>query len=482
MANRLQHETSPYLRQHAENPVDWYPWGEEALSRARRDDRPILLSIGYSACHWCHVMAHESFEDPEIARRMNDWFVNVKVDREERPDLDQIYQGVVALLGRGGGWPLTVFLLPDLRPFFGGTYFPPEDRHGMVGFGRLLEGLHRSWTGERAEVEAQAREFQAGLEHLAALGLDAPPSAISAEDLVRAAEALERQVDRQHGGFGHAPKFPSPSSVQLLLRAFRRSRKEALRSAVALTLEKMARGGVYDQLGGGFHRYSVDERWLVPHFEKMLYDNAQLLALYAEAHQAGLEPGELWKRTVEETAEYVRREMTAPGGGFHAAQDADSEGEEGKFFAWTEAEVDARLPEEQARLLKLAFNVTREGSFEHGKSVLEARKDLAELAARFGRSEEETRRLLDEARAALFRAREERVRPGLDDKVLAGWNGLMIRGLAVAGRAFGRADWISLARGAADFVLARMWRGGRLWRWSAGQGRDRLGVKKSSSA
>jgi len=464
MANRLQHETSPYLRQHADNPVDWYPWGEEALSRARREDKPILLSVGYSACHWCHVMAHESFEDPEIARQMNDWFVNVKLDREERPDLDQVYQGVVQLLGRGGGWPLTVFLLPDLRPFFGGTYFPKTDRHGLPGFGRLLEALHRSFTGQRKEVEAQAGEFQAGLEHIAVYGLDAPPSALAAEDLVRAAERLESAVDREHGGFGHAPKFPNPSNVQMLLRGWRRSGKEALRSAVALTLEKMARGGVYDQLGGGFHRYSVDERWLVPHFEKMLYDNAQLLALYAEAHQAGLEPRALWKKTVEETAEYVRREMTAKEGGFYAAQDADSDGEEGKFFVWKEAEIDARLPAEQAALVKLAFNVTREGTFEHGASVLEAKKELPELAGRTGKSEEEVRKLLDEARATLFRAREERVKPGRDDKVLAGWNGLMVRGLSVAGRAFGRPEWVAMARGAADFVLEKMWSEGRLLR------------------
>ncbi|HVE83754.1 MAG TPA: thioredoxin domain-containing protein [Myxococcales bacterium] len=474
MTNRLQRETSPYLRQHADNPVDWYPWGEEALARARREDRPILLSVGYSACHWCHVMAHESFEDPEIARRMNEWFVNVKVDREERPDLDQIYQGVVALLGRGGGWPLTVFLLPDLRPFFGGTYFPKTDRYGIPGFGRLLEALHKSYAGQRQEVEAQAREFQAGLEHIAVHGLDAPPAALKAEDLVRAAERLERAVDRVHGGFGQAPKFPNPSNVQMLLRAWRRSGKEALKSAVEITLERMARGGVYDQLGGGFHRYSVDERWLVPHFEKMLYDNAQLLALYAEAHQAGLEPRALWKKTVEETAEYVRREMTSPEGGFYAAQDADSEGEEGKFFVWTEAEIDQRLSAEQAELLELAFNVTREGNFEHGGlNVLEAKKEMAELTARSRKSEEEVRRVLDEARAVLFRAREERVKPGRDDKVLAGWNGLMIRGLSVAGRVFGRADWIAMARGAADFLHAQMWREGRLLR-SFQEGRAKI--------
>ncbi|HEY8211733.1 MAG TPA: thioredoxin domain-containing protein [Myxococcaceae bacterium] len=472
MPNRLQHETSPYLRQHAENPVDWYPWGEEALARAKREDRPILLSVGYSACHWCHVMAHESFEDPETARRMNEWFVNIKLDREERPDLDQIYQGVVQLLGRGGGWPLTVFLLPDLRPFFGGTYFPKTDRYGMPGFGRLLEALHRSYVGQRKDVEAQASEFQHGLEHIAVYGLDAPPSAMVADDLVRAADRLEREVDRVHGGFGGAPKFPNPPNVQMLLRAWRRSGKDALRSAVAITLERMARGGVYDQLGGGFHRYSVDERWLVPHFEKMLYDNAQLLALYAEAHQAGLEPRALWKKTVEETAEYVRREMTSPEGGFYAAQDADSDGEEGKFFVWTEKEVDALLPAEQAVLVKLAFNVTSDGTFEHGASVLEAKKELPELAARTGKGEAEVRRLLDEARATLFRAREERVKPGRDDKVLAGWNGLMVRGLAVAGRVFGRPEWVALARGAADFVLAKMWSGGRLLRsYQEGQGK-----------
>jgi hypothetical protein len=463
--NRLQHETSPYLRQHADNPVDWYPWGEEALQRARAEDKPILLSVGYSACHWCHVMAHESFEDPEIARRMNDWFVNIKLDREERPDLDQIYQGVVALLGRGGGWPLTVFLMPDLRPFFGGTYFPREDRHGLPGFGRLLEALHAAWAGQRQELEAQARQFQDGLAHIAVHGLDATPGDLTERDLLRAADRLLGQVDRRWGGFGDAPKFPNPANVQALLRAHRRSGRPELLSAVTLTLERMARGGIYDQLGGGFHRYSVDERWLVPHFEKMLYDNAQLLTLYSEAHQA--QPRPLWRKVVEETVAYVAREMTAPGGGFFAAQDADSEGEEGKFFVWTPAEVDAVLsaaPLPRAELFKVAFNVTDVGNFEHGTTVLEAKKDLAELARRFSLTEAEVEGALDEARRALFAARERRVKPGLDDKVLAGWNGLMIRGLSHAARAFARPDWAAMAARAADFLLGAMWREGRLLR------------------
>ncbi|HLL54847.1 MAG TPA: thioredoxin domain-containing protein, partial [Myxococcaceae bacterium] len=460
--NRLAKESSPYLRQHANNPVDWYPWGDEALELSRRENKPILLSIGYSACHWCHVMAHESFEDPAIAKLMNEYFVNIKVDREERPDLDQLYQGVVLLMGKGGGWPLTVFLTPELKPFFGGTYFPPQDKFGMPGFPKLLEGLHGAWTNKRNDVQDQAQQFESGLQHLAAYGLDAAPSEIQLKDLLAAGQHLEREVDRVNGGFGASPKFPNPMNVAMLLRTYRRRGVASVLGAVRLTLDKMALGGIYDQLGGGFHRYSVDDHWLVPHFEKMLYDNAQLLHLYSEAYQ--LERRPLWKKVVEETVAYVRREMTSPQGGFYATQDADSEGEEGKFFVWKPAELDALLTPEQAELVKLHFGVTEEGNFEHQRTVLEVKVDVAELAKQKGRTPDEVRAVIDEARRKLFEAREQRVKPGRDDKLLTGWNGLMIRGLALASRAFGRSDWADLAKGAADFVLTQLWKGGRLYR------------------
>ncbi|HEY1089320.1 MAG TPA: thioredoxin domain-containing protein, partial [Archangium sp.] len=439
---RLAKEPSPYLRQHAENPVDWYPWGPEALERARKEDKPILLSIGYSACHWCHVMAHESFENPALAAVMNQHFINVKVDREERPDIDQLYQGVVQLMGKGGGWPLTIFMTPKREPFYGGTYFPPAPRHGLPAFGSLLEGIGEAWVKERAELEHQASIFKEGLTEFAAYGLEAKGSAWTKEDLASAATKLSSVVDRVHGGFGKSgPKFPNPMNLAFLLRGWRRTGDEAMKNGALLTLEKMALGGVHDQLGGGFHRYSVDERWLVPHFEKMLYDTAQLIHLYAEAQQ--IEPRPLWRETVERAVDWVQREMTAGGGGFFSAQDADSEGEEGRFFVWTPEEIDALLPPEDAALLKRVYGVTEEGNFEHGATVLEVKDPSTD--PRFER-----------ARRVLFEARKKRIAPGLDDKILAGWNGLMIRGLAFASRVFDRPEWAQLAKRSADFVLEQM--------------------------
>ena len=439
MANRLAHESSPYLKQHEANPVDWYPWGDEALSRAKAEGKPILLSIGYSACHWCHVMAHESFEDEATAALMNAHFINVKVDREERPDVDQLYQGVVQLMGRGGGWPLTVFLTPDLRPFYGGTYFPPDNRHGLPAFSLLLQGLAEAFTNKRADVEEQAANFKAGLAQYCATGLDAKASTLEVKDIVESARLLAGIIDPVHGGFGkRGPKFPNPMNLALMLRGWRRSREQPVLDAVMLTLEKMARGGLYDQLGGGFSRYSVDERWAVPHFEKMLYDNAQLLHLYAEAQQ--IEPRPLWKKVVEETVEYLQREMVSPDGAFFAAQDADSEGEEGKFFAWTPQQLVEVLGEENVKKAAAHFGVEPGGNFEHGTSVL-CLKDLDDLGP---------------LRAQLFRARSKRVPPGRDDKVLAGWNGLMIRGLSYASRVFGRPEWAAMAVKAADFLLGKL--------------------------
>jgi uncharacterized protein len=461
--NRLAAESSPYLRQHAQNPVDWYPWGPEALERARSLDRPILLSVGYSACHWCHVMAHESFEDPVTAELMNAFFINIKIDREERPDLDQLYQGVVQLMGRGGGWPLTVFLTPDLRPFFAGTYFPPQDRHGLPGFPKLLRALDDAWKTERSQLLSQAERFTEGLGFLSAYGLDAPPSELTAEDLVRAARRLADEVDPEFGGFGGAPKFPNPMNVSLLLRAFRRTKDAKLLDAVTLTARRMAEGGLYDQLGGGFHRYSVDSRWLVPHFEKMLYDNAQLLNVYSELHQVA--PSPLWKKTVAETVAYVARELTSPEGAFYAAQDADSEGVEGKFFVWTDAELRALLGETEATLFSQAFGASKPGNFEHGQNILERKLSSAALAAaQDALSVEEIDARLDASRRTLFAARDQRVKPGLDDKVLTGWNGLMIRGLAFASRVFGEPSWAAMAARAADFLWSRQWQNGRLLR------------------
>src|SRR5215813_13092579 len=471
--NRLASEPSPYLRQHANNPVDWYPWSPEALQRARSENKPILLSVGYSACHWCHVMAHESFENAEIAKLMNDSFINIKVDREERPDLDQLYQGVVQLMGRGGGWPLTVFLTPDLRPFYGGTYFPPADKYGMPAFSKILQALNTAWLQQRSQIAEQAKQFETGLFHLSTAGLDRVASDLRPSDLVSAAEQLEGLIDWSRGGFGQAPKFPNPMNLALLLRGYRRTGSGSLLSAVTLTLERMAKGGIYDQLGGGFHRYSVDERWLVPHFEKMLYDNAQLLFLYAEAQQ--LAPNALWSKVVEETVEYVRREMTDPEGGFYATQDADSEGQEGKFFVWTRQQVGEALPPRLAGLAEARFGITQAGNFEHGATVLQISEEVPDLARRFRSSEEQVAADLAAARKLLFEARERRIKPGRDEKILAGWNGLMIRGLAFASRVFRRPEWFSLAKNAADLVLARMWQQGRLFRARQG-GANRIGA------
>jgi uncharacterized protein len=460
--NRLARETSPYLRQHARNPVDWYPWGEEALSRAKRENRPLLLSVGYSACHWCHVMAHESFEDAETARLMNALYVNVKVDREERPDLDQLYQGVVQLMGRGGGWPLTVFLTPSLEPFYGGTYFPPDDRHGLPGFPKLLVALADAYQTRPDEVRAQAAQFVAGLRHLSTWGLEAVEGEVRPEDVKAAGLELSQQLDSEHGGFGLAPKFPNPMDVALLLRAARRGAGAELTKGALFTLERMALGGIHDQLGGAFHRYSVDRLWRVPHFEKMLYDNAQLLHLYAEAQL--LEPRPLWRTVAEDTVGWLEREMTSPSGAFYATQDADSEGEEGRFFTWTLEELRHVLGQPLADLAALHFGATLEGNFEHGRNVLEVQIPASQLALRRGEPLEDVERELAEVRSRLFAAREGRVRPGRDEKVLAGWNGLMVRGLALAARAFQRADWAALAARAASSVLATQWRDGRLER------------------
>jgi hypothetical protein len=370
MPNRLAHETSPYLQQHKNNPVDWYPWGEEALERAKRENKPILLSIGYSACHWCHVMERESFENPEIARLMNENFINIKVDREERPDLDQIYQNVAQAMTRSGGWPLTVFLTPDRKPFYGGTYFPPEDRYGRPGFPRVLATLAEVFRKNHLAVVEQAEkltEFIGSVEEGSTEGRG-EPSAISLARLEEAAATLLGHVDWENGGFGGAPKFPNSTAFSFLWRLGGVVGSKPAKEAVLLALRKMATGGIYDQLGGGFHRYSVDPLWSVPHFEKMLYDNALLLRLYSEVllsrdPQIKSQEKELFRRVIDETVRYVLREMTSPGGGFYSTQDADSEGQEGKYFAWDRQEFEQLLSPEEARVAELVFGVSfRSGS------------------------------------------------------------------------------------------------------------------------
>ncbi|MBX3702864.1 MAG: thioredoxin domain-containing protein [Steroidobacteraceae bacterium] len=473
--NRLAGETSPYLLQHAENPVDWYPWGEEAIGRARSEDRPILLSIGYSACHWCHVMAHESFEDEATAAVMNRLFVNVKVDREERPDLDRVYQLAHQVLAqRGGGWPLTMFLAPDdLTPFFGGTYFPKEPRYGMPAFTDLLERVAAFYRDERASVKRQNESLRRVFDDLAPPAA-APDRALSAQPLEAARRDLERSFDGEYGGFGGAPKFPHAGGIERLLRSWQAGAQgqqpdlKALYMAT-LTLTRMAEGGLFDQLGGGFCRYAVDPYWMIPHFEKMLYDNGTLLALYA---QAAVATGDaLFRRAAEDTAAWALTEMRAPEGGFYAALDADSEGHEGKFYAWQRDEVQSLLAADEYRVLARRYGLDREPNFE-GAWHLHSFVPLAQVAEEAGLGPVRTAQLLDSGRAKLFAARARRVRPGLDDKILTGWNGLMIRGLAISGRALGKDAHVDAACAAADFLRANCWRDGALYAaWKDGRAR-----------
>ena len=465
-ANRLAHETSPYLLQHAHNPVDWYPWGEEALERARRENRLILLSIGYSACHWCHVMERESFESPRIAALMNEHCVNIKVDREERPDLDEIYMAAAMALNEGqGGWPMTVFLTPELEPVFAGTYFPPEDRWGRPGFGSLIQALARAWEEDPEDLRQGAAQLVAELRRQRE---GATPLAVGEEELRRALQQLAQDFDPAHGGFGGAPKFPPATALMLLLRLHHRYGDEQALHMVRRTLEAMARGGIYDQVGGGFARYATDQRWLVPHFEKMLYDNALLASAYLEAFQLTAEP--LFRRVASETLGYVLREMTAPEGGFYSSTDADSEGEEGKFFVWTPQQVEAVLGPEDARLFNACYDITPGGNWE-GKSIPHLPVDLAELAARFDLTPAALATRLAGAREQLYHARRQRVPPGLDDKVLTAWNGMMIRALACGAQVLAEPRYLEAARRAAEFLLTTLSsEDGRLLRtWRAGK-------------
>ncbi|MFO7246634.1 MAG: thioredoxin domain-containing protein [Bacillota bacterium] len=454
-ANRLAAEASAYLRQHARNPVDWYPWSPEAFAAARALDRPIFLSIGYSACHWCHVMAHESFEDRDIAAYLNENFVSIKVDREERPDVDMIYQRVAQVMGEPGGWPLSVFLLPDGRPFWVGTYFPPEDRYGRPGFPRVLRAVAEAFRERRRELEELADrvvEALAAVERPARGGkagtAGAPPGpALDAAFLHDAADRLARFFDDRHGGFGRAPKFPSTTALALLWRGGQVDR-------VLFTLRRMAAGGIYDHLGGGFHRYAVDEAWRIPHFEKMLYDNALLPPLYLDAYR--LTGDEAFARTAAETLDYVLAEMRDPEGGFYASQDADAGGREGGSYVWRPEELRAVLDPEDARLAAAHYGVTEEGNFEDGATVLHVARSPAELAAETGLAEDEVRARLDAARRRLLEARRRRPQPGTDTKIIAAWNGLMIAALADGAWCLGERRYLDAACEAARFILTRM--------------------------
>ena len=468
MANRLAQETSPYLLQHKNNPVDWYPWSEEAFERARAEDKPVLLSVGYSACHWCHVMERESFEDEATAEIMNENFVNIKVDREERPDVDSIYMSAVQAMTHHGGWPMTVFMTPDGAPFYAGTYFPPVPSRGMPAFKQVLLSLAEAYKNRRDEVLKSAEGVREYLQ--AATSASVPQVGISGELFTRAASSLVGQIDHRFGGFGGAPKFPQAMNLEVLLRYYKRTNDRAPLTGLELTLREMANGGIYDQLGGGFHRYSVDEYWLVPHFEKMLYDNALLARLYLEAYQATGDA--FYRRIAEETLDYVARDMTAPEGGFYSAEDADSEGVEGKFYVWTPGEIEGALEPDEARLAIRFWDVTERGNFE-GKNILYVPHPPEAVAAEFDISTEELWEKIVVIRQKLFAEREKRVRPGRDEKVLAAWNGLMLRAFAFAARVLEREDYRRIAEKNASFLLEKLRLDGRLRR-SYKDGRPRF--------
>ena len=455
--NHLIHEASPYLLQHAHNPVDWYPWGDEAFQKAKSENRPILLTIGYSACHWCHVMERESFEDENIAALMNNLFVNIKVDREERPDLDEIYMNAVQMLTGRGGWPMTVFLTPEGKPFYGGTYFPPEDRYGVPGFPKILQGVANAYREKPQDVERSVEQILAALQKMSLSRENQQPfsSAIVAES----AEQLAQAYDTEYGGLGKAPKFPNVGVYELFLRHYHHSKSSRFLEMVTHTLTKMAQGGIYDQLGGGFHRYSVDEKWLVPHFEKMLYDNAQLVRIYAQVYCVTGEP--LFKRVVDESVNYLVREMLHAEGGFYSTQDADSEGEEGKFFVWTEAEITRILGEEASEIFCRIYDVSEAGNFEE-KNILHPILTLEQASKFFRRDPMAIESLISDAKVKLFQEREKRVKPFRDEKILTSWNGLMLSGLAEAIKISQHPNCLEAANRTVDFIFSKMFCDGHL--------------------
>ncbi len=458
MPNRLAKEQSPYLLQHAENPVDWHPWGLEAFARAKAQDKPVFLSIGYSTCHWCHVMEHESFEKEHVAAVLNLNFVSIKVDREERPDVDEIYMSAVQTMTGSGGWPLSLFLTPEGKPFYGGTYFPPDDRYGRPGFVTLLEAIAKAWKTRREELQSSASQLLAHL-NAGAQGLPGGDR-VGAGALETAARSLAAQFDPKEGGFGGAPKFPPSMRLEFLIRYWLRTGEPLAREMVETTLAKMASGGMYDQVGGGFHRYSVDAHWLVPHFEKMLYDNAMLSRVYLLAHRAFGNPEDA--RVARETLDYLLREMTPEVGGFFAAQDADSEGQEGTFYVWNPETLEAAVGRQTAPIVAARFGVTSRGNFEKGETVLSVAKSLPELAREFGRTDGEIRAILQDSRQKMYEVRSRRVWPGKDDKLLTDWTALAISAFALAGRLLKESRYEDAARQAADRIVAHCRRGGNL--------------------
>ena len=453
--NRLSRESSPYLLQHANNPVEWYPWGDEALKKARDENKPIFLSVGYSACHWCHVMAHESFENDEIAQAMNENFVNIKVDREERPDIDDIYQKVCQLNTGNGGWPLSVFLTPDQKPFYVGTYFPPLDSYGRPGFGSIVRQLAQAWKEKRGDVEAAAENFVHSLQKTETV---ITASKLDRSVLDEAAVNLLTMADPVNGGFGSAPKFPNAANLSFLLRYSKLSGISKFQEFVLKTLTRMAKGGIYDQIGGGFHRYSTDSRWLVPHFEKMLYDNALLPVVYAEAYQVTRD--EKYLEVVNETLRYVMREMTSPEGGFYSAQDADSEGEEGKYYVWKKRQIQEILGDD-SDIFCLCYDVTDGGNFE-GNTILNNSINLSSAAFHSGKTEPEVKAVVKRSKTRLLAERTKRIHPGRDDKVLVSWNGLMITGILRGYRVTGEGDFLDAAENCIRFIEKKMLREGKL--------------------
>jgi uncharacterized protein YyaL (SSP411 family) len=477
MPNRLISEKSPYLLQHARNPVEWYPWGPEAFERAQKENKPIFLSIGYSTCHWCHVMEQESFEDPEVARLMNQAFVSIKVDREERPDIDGIYMAVCQMMTGGGGWPLTIIMTPDKKPFFAATYIPKETRFGHVGMKEIIPHIKALWEGQKAELLTSAERITGALNQTASESPGSLKGDLGENTLKQAYEHLLRLFDEQYGGFGTAPKFPTPHNLMFLLRYWRRTGDDRALGMVEKTLQGMRRGGIYDHVGFGFHRYSTDSRWFLPHFEKMLYDQALLAMAYTEAYQA-TGGREEYGQTAREIFAYVLRDMTDSKGGFYSAEDADSEGEEGKFYLWTQEEVKSMLSPQEAELITAVFNIEREGNFAEeatgrktGGNILYLKKPFQEIASDLTMPLNKLHDKLEGARRKLFEAREKRVHPRKDDKILTDWNGLMMAAFAKGAQVFGEPLYEAAARRAADFILAQMTdtRGGLYHRYRDGE-------------
>ncbi|HEY0428328.1 MAG TPA: thioredoxin domain-containing protein [Pyrinomonadaceae bacterium] len=463
--NNLINETSPYLLQHAHNPVDWFAWGEEAFAKARAEDKPVLVSIGYSACHWCHVMEHESFEDEATARIMNEHFVSIKVDMEERPDVDRIYMDFVQITTGRGGWPLNVFLTPEKLPFFGGTYFPPDRRYNMPSFQQVLLSIDEAWRDRRDELLHSANDI---LGEMRRIGLaEFSPAGLSLDQLDAAFESFTKSFDKTNGGFGGAPKFPASMSLEFLLRYYKRTKTETALEIVKKTCDQMAHGGIYDQLGGGFHRYAVDAVWLVPHFEKMLYDNAQLIRVYLHLFQ--ITKDEFYRRIAEETLEYVKREMLDAKGGFYSTQDADSEGVEGKFFVWTPSEIEEILGGEDARIFNFYYDASEEGNFEE-RNILNVNYTIAATAKALKISEEKLAEVLERGRQMLFEEREKRIKPFRDEKILTAWNGLMLAAFAEASAILENPDYLEIAAKNADFILENLQKDGYLLRtWKDGR-------------